>query len=303
MFKIKDWERFESGSKARRPTGPMQWVSLPADTDSRGSQTLVSMGVDGVTALGFMFIFILLVQNQAQRPEAKRDGAFIHTDKTPKTLREIEFSIRFKNLGKYVDILMNIGWLVPIDQTLIKHCTTMIKHRSNLDHGSANIDHYNTRQVQVQDKNIKAPQAARVGDKFEEFWEAFPSQRKTKKKESMAAFLKAIKKGVDPDLIIRKAKAFATSEDGRGEFCPGPAPWLNQERWNDDESAWTRKPAAPTRPPEYIIPLEKYVFSLDRNGVESFMHPKTSLRRYFEGNDIHGKEFFVDKHGKRKAIR
>ena len=36
-----------------------------------------------------------------------------------------------------------------------------------------------------------------------------------------------------------RAEAFAASPAGnRGQFTPGPAPWLNQERYDDDPAAW-----------------------------------------------------------------
>jgi len=43
---------------------------------------------------------------------------------------------------------------------------------------------------------------------------------------------------VNPEIVIDAAGAFLASPEGLGEFSPGPAPWLNQERWEDDPAAW-----------------------------------------------------------------
>lgn len=69
---------------------------------------------------------------------------------------------------------------------------------------------------------------------FDEFWSAYP--RKVGKPTARAAFLRAVKRGSDPDLIVagarrcaREWKAAKTEE----RFIPHPSTWLNDDRWND----------------------------------------------------------------------
>lgn len=73
---------------------------------------------------------------------------------------------------------------------------------------------------------------------FDDFWAAYPPKRKRDKKKAKAAFDKAVKEGANPEEIIEAAKAYAESDEGKGEFCPGPVPWLNGGRWEDDRSSW-----------------------------------------------------------------
>lgn len=48
-------------------------------------------------------------------------------------------------------------------------------------------------------------------------------------------------------LLLEAAAAFAASDKGRGEFCPHPATWLNQGRYDDDRATWINAPAAIAR--------------------------------------------------------
>ena len=73
---------------------------------------------------------------------------------------------------------------------------------------------------------------------FEEFWPVYPPKRKRDKKKAKEAWNKAIKEGADPDAIIAAAQDYARSDEGNGEFCAGPVPWLNGGRWEDDRSSW-----------------------------------------------------------------
>jgi len=72
---------------------------------------------------------------------------------------------------------------------------------------------------------------------FLEFWKVYPPRRKTKKPDAWRAWQRAITRA-SPSLIIRAAREFAASPAGRSVFCPGPGPWLNQDRWDDDRESW-----------------------------------------------------------------
>lgn len=47
----------------------------------------------------------------------------------------------------------------------------------------------------------------------------------------------AVKK-VSAEVILVAASEYAGSPVGKGEYVKGPAPWLNQECWDDDRQAW-----------------------------------------------------------------
>lgn len=75
---------------------------------------------------------------------------------------------------------------------------------------------------------------------FDQFWNAFPSGRKTAKGKARAAWAKAIKKAA-PETIIAAAVEYAGSPVGSGKYVKGPEPWLNGECWADDRTAWNRE--------------------------------------------------------------
>lgn len=97
---------------------------------------------------------------------------------------------------------------------------------------------------------IPKPKAEADGDyslMFLAFWQIYPPRRKTNKPGAWKAWKAAVKSGVKPETILDAVAEFAKSSKGRGEFCPGPVPWLNQHRWLDDRNSWWDETAAPPK--------------------------------------------------------
>ncbi len=69
----------------------------------------------------------------------------------------------------------------------------------------------------------------------EEIYCAFP--RKVGKPIALKAIRNALSK-TSFDELLQKTKDFATARNGDVDFCPMPATWFNQERYNDDPSTW-----------------------------------------------------------------
>lgn len=72
---------------------------------------------------------------------------------------------------------------------------------------------------------------------FDEFWSAYPSrgQHANPKKPARAKWDQAIRRGVDPAVMIDGAKRLAASRRGKDpEHTPQATTWLNQERWADE---------------------------------------------------------------------
>lgn len=81
----------------------------------------------------------------------------------------------------------------------------------------------------------------------EPIYQAYP--RKVGKPVALKAIVKAIQResdqGGEPSTdaisrLLEKTVAFAQCWNGDLEFCPHPATWFNQERYNDDPSTWRR---------------------------------------------------------------
>ena len=79
--------------------------------------------------------------------------------------------------------------------------------------------------------------ACATDEDFAEWWKAYP--RKVGKARALKAYRNAIKK-IEPAELLRITKLFADTPKGKGDYCPYPATWLNDERWTDDPAEWQR---------------------------------------------------------------
>lgn len=102
-------------------------------------------------------------------------------------------------------------------------------------------------------KNTLPPPAASMRESaydpdFEVFWNAYPKRVGKKiaekswlvavKGQSLLASVGGRKNAIA--LILEAATLFAASPKGKGEWCPHPATWLNQNRFEDDPAEWNR---------------------------------------------------------------
>jgi len=125
-------------------------------------------------------------------------------------------------------------------QRLAKHESSMSQACGNV--ASSNVLVTSNKQQVTSNKKISA------SDRFEEFWSAYPRVRRRDAKAARKAWDKAVRAirgrdgpgGDDPAaFLIRRAKQYADSELGSGEFSKMPASWLNAGSYDDDDQAWS----------------------------------------------------------------
>ena len=77
-------------------------------------------------------------------------------------------------------------------------------------------------------------------NRFDEFWENYPSVRKVNKKTCMERWAN---KNIDAiaDEVIGYVKRMKDTQSWKDGFSPAPLTLLNQERWNDGEATVERK--------------------------------------------------------------
>ena len=78
----------------------------------------------------------------------------------------------------------------------------------------------------------QTPQAP-IEQEFEKFWEAFPRERRTAKRQCKQKFTKAVKDGTPPSEIIDAARRYAADPNRVPTYTVAPLVWLNQGRWED----------------------------------------------------------------------
>jgi hypothetical protein len=70
-------------------------------------------------------------------------------------------------------------------------------------------------------------------DDFLDFWKEYP--RRVAKIAAFKAFLKAVKLGVENEVIIAGVRKYRTAVAGKDpEYIAHPATWLNAGRWDDE---------------------------------------------------------------------
>jgi len=88
-----------------------------------------------------------------------------------------------------------------------------------------------------------APRAAPTPavDGFAEFYAQFP--KKVERRAAQVAYAKAIKRGVDPAIILRGAMRYAAERAGQDpKYTKHPATWLNKGCWDDEPSPRSGQP-------------------------------------------------------------
>ena len=88
--------------------------------------------------------------------------------------------------------------------------------------------------TQCQPKPKPEPYRKTIQKDFDRFWEIYPSKKG--KKPALEKFKLAVKNGRDPEEIIQGAQKYLGFKTVREGFIANPTTWLNQERWNDEES-------------------------------------------------------------------
>jgi len=98
-------------------------------------------------------------------------------------------------------------------------------------------------------EHTRAPRASRQRDydqegasQFEAFWPVYPSRRPhaNPRKPARDKFVAAVKRGIDPAVIIRGAENYRAAIERAGtdpRYIAQAMTWLHQERWNDDQQA------------------------------------------------------------------
>jgi hypothetical protein len=99
----------------------------------------------------------------------------------------------------------------------------------------------NQREHPDNNQNTHTPRARRAlglsisQSDIDQIFEAYP--RKEGTAVAKRAIAKALKK-ISAEKLLGKTKAFAEARGGHLEYCPSPAKWFNEERYNDDPATW-----------------------------------------------------------------
>ena len=87
-----------------------------------------------------------------------------------------------------------------------------------------------------EDTNVSSPPIV-PDDFFDQFWEAYPRQRRGNKTKALKAYLRAIKEGrATEQEILDGVNRYAGSSEVANGYAKGAEAWLNDDRWSWDYS-------------------------------------------------------------------
>jgi hypothetical protein len=89
---------------------------------------------------------------------------------------------------------------------------------------------------------------------FLRFWDLYPAVRKGSKPLAWAAWQGAVLRRPAAD-ILAAVEEYSCTPMATSPYCPGPAPWLNQDRWDDDRESW-KSSGTNDRPKHRMITLD-----------------------------------------------
>lgn len=80
----------------------------------------------------------------------------------------------------------------------------------------------------------------RLAAAFDEFWAVYPLRKA--KAEARRKFDAAVKRGVSAERIIAAATRYRNDPKRSPQFTAHASTWLNQGRWDDEDSAAPQRP-------------------------------------------------------------
>ena len=171
---------------------------------------------------------------------------------------------RFIGADGFTESLLRVGWLEGLDNAYSfpqfeLHNGNSAKKRANTSKRVAkHRDKTVTLSALPEKKRLEKKRIrnkATYSDVFERFWQMYPKRRRQGKAQAAKSFEQAVEH-TDAGTILTALNGFATSQKARGDFCPMPSTWLNQERWLDDPASWADS-SAPPPPVKEITDEEK----------------------------------------------
>lgn len=94
-----------------------------------------------------------------------------------------------------------------------------------------------TQTLTEEDKEKEIPPTPSSATRFEEFWSVWPASKRKVGKAAVAAKWQRHNLDSVADRIIEHVRAMKTSAQWISGFEPAPATYVNQKRWQDEESA------------------------------------------------------------------
>jgi hypothetical protein len=155
---------------------------------------------------------------------------------------KLVLSTRLDHLLSALKRLISGGLIDPLEHGYEPHSWNKFQYKSDTSNervakfrakGNVTVTppDTDTETEQKEDTSYEVSARAKKPDTFADFWAAYP--RKTSRLAATKAYAAAIKRGVDPLVMLAAAEAYAAIPGRDPEFTKHPATWLNAGCYDD----------------------------------------------------------------------
>jgi len=197
----------------------------------------IQRAVDLLGYEGYAYYFILLEVLARQCADEFKNPITIHQQ----TLRTV-WRKQSKSCKKVIEKLQESGLFVAtfngnfIEFDLPNLSKYLGKYTTKNSPNSPNKKKVKESKIKENKIIKKEPKNERFcEEKFCEFWKAVPHRPNDPKSRARTAYQKQLKKGVNSDHLLERAKLYLRSLEGQSlAYLPATAKWLNEGAFNDE---------------------------------------------------------------------
>ena len=240
LYTIAQWHsRFENNRT--RELKRLDWVPIPNQLDG-DAYTLIMAHEHGAAIYGAWIACVKVASRCDPRGTLLREGGKPHDSATLSRITRVPEPI----VQEMLQLLSSpdVGWLEV--KHLQRECGNPAPSCEIPAEGCLEGKGMEGNGIEEKEKNTlhresqftleaKPEKPADRESEIEGIYQEFP--KKVGKPEALKAIRKAITK-IAPHELLRRTKAFGDLWQGAKDYCPHPATWFNQERYNDDPSTW-----------------------------------------------------------------
>lgn len=253
VYRIVNWNAYFENNRSRELKS-LDWVPFPNKHSGDGYTELVCEHENGPAHFAAWVVLVQVASRCDVRGTLMRSTGKPHDSESLSRITRLPTSL----FNEAVPRLLEIGW---VEQVTVDDDDTCNISQDDATKSQGDAIKRLRNGTEKKGKNIHA--------RFDEWWSVYP--RKTQKQTARAAYQRAIKRiaesqqlnGESPaEWLLERTQAFSRSDKAKGDFCPYPATWLNQGRYEDDPREWgdDRSPPPKKKPPSQseILDNERY---------------------------------------------
>lgn len=146
---------------------------------------------------------------------------------------------RITNVTGFAEAMVFVGWLEQKDKVLHmpkfdRHTSQSAKTRALTSKRVAKTRNAPSVTETLPEKRREENKTIVANDKFDDFWNAWPSSKRKVAKEECHKKWKAHKLDSLAEVIITHVKLMKLTKQWKDGFDPAPLTYINQKRWSDE---------------------------------------------------------------------